>query len=51
MGRNELVSSGSGSVPVAGSCEHEREPLDSVKGGEFLDQLALQEHCSLELIR
>jgi len=28
------------SVPAAGSCEHCNEPLGSIKGGEFLDQLS-----------
>jgi hypothetical protein len=32
-----LVDSGKG--PVAGSCEYDNEPLGSIKGGEFLDQL------------
>jgi hypothetical protein len=35
-----LSSSGSGYGPVAGSCEHGNEPLVSIKGGEFLDQLS-----------
>jgi hypothetical protein len=37
-----------------GSCEHVNEPLGSIKGGEFLDQMRLltcQEGlCSMELI-
>jgi hypothetical protein len=28
------------SVLVAVSCEHGSEPSDSIKGGEFLDQLS-----------
>jgi hypothetical protein len=34
-----LDSSGSGYGPLAGSCELSREHSDSIKGGEFLDQL------------
>jgi hypothetical protein len=25
---------------VAGCCEHSNEPMDSIKGGEFVDQLS-----------
>jgi hypothetical protein len=32
-----LAVSGSGWGPVVGSCEHTNEPLDSLKGREFLD--------------
>jgi hypothetical protein len=32
-------SYGSAKGPVAASCEHSNEPLFSVKGREFLDQL------------
>jgi hypothetical protein len=40
-------------VELAGSCEHGNEPLGSIKGGEFLDNLELllasQEGlCSME---
>jgi hypothetical protein len=28
---------GSGEGPVAGFCEHDNEPSDSIKGREFLD--------------
>jgi hypothetical protein len=39
---------GSGCVPVAGSCEHDTEPSDSVRGGR---QLASQEGlCSVQLV-
>jgi hypothetical protein len=34
--RCALDSSGSGYRPMMGSCEHSNEPLDSIKGGEFL---------------
>jgi hypothetical protein len=37
VGRCGLDSSGSGQGPMAGCCEHDNEPLGSVKGGEFLD--------------
>jgi hypothetical protein len=33
----KLDSSGFGYGPVAGSCVHGKEPLGSVRGGEFLD--------------
>jgi hypothetical protein len=29
--------SGFGQRPVAGSCEHDNEPLGSIKGAEFID--------------
>jgi hypothetical protein len=29
--------SGLGQGPVAGCCEHDNEPLDSIKSEEFLD--------------
>jgi hypothetical protein len=32
-----LDSSGSEWGPVTGSCEHDNEPLGSIKGKEFLD--------------
>jgi hypothetical protein len=35
-----LGSSDSGQGPMAGSGEHGNEPLVSIKGGEFLDQLS-----------
>jgi hypothetical protein len=40
---------------VAGFCEYSNAPLDSIKGGEFLDQLSiplasLKGFCSMELI-
>jgi hypothetical protein len=35
-----LDSSGSGLRPVAGSCKHDNEALQSIKDGEFLDQLS-----------
>jgi hypothetical protein len=44
VGRCGLDSSGSGQVPVAGSCEHCNESSDSIKGGEFLDQLTDCQH-------
>jgi hypothetical protein len=31
-----LAAFGSGYGPLAGSCEHNNEPSDSIKGGEFL---------------
>jgi hypothetical protein len=34
VGRCGLDASGSGEGPVAGSCEHDNEPSDSVRGGE-----------------
>jgi hypothetical protein len=39
---------------VAGSCEHDNESLDSIKGGEFLDYLSVLlvsegGLCSMEL--
>jgi hypothetical protein len=34
-----LVASGSGWGPVAGSCEYDNEPLDSIKVSEFLDYM------------
>jgi hypothetical protein len=37
MGRCGLDLSGSGSEPVAGSCEYGNEPSDSIKWREFLD--------------
>jgi len=35
----ELDSSGSRQGPVMGSCERGNEPLGTIKGKEFLDQL------------
>jgi hypothetical protein len=40
VGRCRLDSSGSGQGPVAGSCEHDNEPSDSIKGGGLLDLLS-----------
>jgi hypothetical protein len=37
---------GSGYAAVACSCEHGNEPLSSVKGGKFLDQL-----CDYEFLK
>jgi hypothetical protein len=35
---------------MAGCCEHGNEPSGSIKGGEFLDQLNVQQRlCSVEL--
>jgi hypothetical protein len=34
-----LDSSGTGYRPVAGSCEHDHEPLHSIKDVKFLDWL------------
>jgi hypothetical protein len=35
VGRRGLHSSGSGYGPLPGSCEHDNEHSDSVKGEEF----------------
>jgi hypothetical protein len=37
VGRCGLDASGSAWKPVGGSCEHGNEPLNSIKGKEFLD--------------
>jgi hypothetical protein len=37
MGGCGQDASGSGQGPVAGSCEHGKEPSRSITGGEFLD--------------
>jgi hypothetical protein len=37
VGNHGLDASGSGEGPVVGSCKHEHEPSDSIKGGEFSD--------------
>jgi hypothetical protein len=37
VGRCGLDSSGSGSGPLAGSCEHGNEASVSIKGGEFVE--------------
>jgi hypothetical protein len=47
--------SGSGYRPVVGSYDHSNEPLGSIKGGKFLDQLSIllasQEGlCSMALV-
>jgi hypothetical protein len=34
--RHGMDSSGSGQVPVAGSCEHGTETSGSIRGGKFL---------------
>jgi hypothetical protein len=39
VGRYEPVAHGSGKGPVAGSCEHDNDPLGSIKGGEFFDEM------------
>jgi hypothetical protein len=38
--KSGLNQSRSGFGPVAGFCERSYEPSDSIKGGEFLDQLS-----------
>jgi hypothetical protein len=35
-----LNASGSRWAPVGGSCEYSNEPLGSIKGGKFLDNLS-----------
>jgi hypothetical protein len=35
----ELDASGSGQGPAAGCCEHGNEPMGSIKGSGFLDEL------------
>jgi hypothetical protein len=42
MGVCGLESSGSGEVPVADSCEHNNEPLGSIKGEKFLDCVTIR---------
>jgi len=37
VGKYGLDSSGSGQVPLAGSCEHGNELPGSMKGGGFID--------------
>jgi hypothetical protein len=37
VGRCGLDASGEGQGFVAGSCDHGTEPLNSIKGKEFLD--------------
>jgi len=32
-----LVAFGSGQGPVAGSCEHGKQPSGFIKGGEFIE--------------
>jgi hypothetical protein len=39
MGWYGLDSSGSGWIPVVGSCEHGNEPLGSVKYWEIIEEL------------
>jgi hypothetical protein len=41
MGRCEVEAPGSGQKPVTGFCEHDNEPSDSIKVGEFLDYLTI----------
>jgi hypothetical protein len=43
--RYRLDSSGLRYGPMAGSCEHESEPSDSIKGREILDQKATISFC------
>jgi hypothetical protein len=38
--RSGLDTFGSEYRPVAGSCEHDNEPLGSIKGREFLEWLS-----------
>jgi hypothetical protein len=40
VGKCGVDSSGSGYGPLAGCCEYRNEPLDSIKGSEFLDCLS-----------
>jgi len=40
VGKRRLDASGSGQGPVVGCCGHGNEPLGSIKGGKFLDQLS-----------
>jgi len=40
VGRCELVASGSGEGPLAGSCEYRNESAGSIKDREFHDQLS-----------
>jgi len=37
VGRCGLDASGSRQGPVAGCCEHSKEPSGPIKGGEFLE--------------